>query len=110
MLAAAGFSYEVEGKGEPVLLIHGSHVADAFLPLLLEPSLTSRFRLVRYHRRGFVKSPPHAGPFGIEQQARDALQLAGALGLERFHVVGHSYGAVTALQLALEAADAVHSL
>jgi len=49
---AKGLEYEVRGAGEPVLLIHGSHVAHAFLPLMVEPALADRFRLVRYHRRG----------------------------------------------------------
>ena len=110
MLDAGGLEYEVHGSGEPVLLIHGSHVADAFLPLLAQPALTGRFRLIRYHRRGFAGSARHAGPFSIEEQARDALRPVAALGIGRVHVVGHSYGAVTALALALESPQAVRSL
>ena len=110
MLEVEGLEYDVHGEGEPVLLIHGSHVADAFLPLTREPALAERFRLIRYHRRGFAGSVRHSGPFSIEQQAQDALLPVQKLGLERFHVVGHSYGAVTAVQLALQAPHAVHSL
>ena len=110
MLKARGLEYELRGEGEPVLLIHGSHVADSFLPLTRETVLAERYRLIRYHRRGFAGSDPHAGPFSIEAQARDALALLQALGVERTHVIGHSYGAVTALQLACEAPSAVHSL
>lgn len=110
MRDAGGLEYEVHGSGEPVLLIHGSHVADSFLPLVEQPDLVDRFRLVRYHRRGFAGSARHAGPFSIEEQARDALRPLAALGIERVHVVGHSYGAVTALALALESPQAVHSL
>src|SRR5438067_906848 len=32
--------YEVRGAGEPVVLVHGSHIADAFAPLLAESVLT----------------------------------------------------------------------
>lgn len=110
MLKAGGLEYEVRGEGEPVLLIHGSHVAEAFLPLIGEAVLADRYRLIRYHRRGFAGSDAHAGPFSIEQQARDALFLIERLGLERVHVVGHSYGAVTAVQLVLDAPQAVQSL
>jgi pimeloyl-ACP methyl ester carboxylesterase len=110
MRSAEGLEYSVHGQGEPVLLIHGSHVADSFLPITREPALAERYRLVRYHRRGLGRSAPHTGPFTIEQQARDARLLAEQLGLERFHVVGHSYGAVTAVQLALDAPSAVRSL
>jgi pimeloyl-ACP methyl ester carboxylesterase len=110
MRNANGLEYEVHGAGEPVLLIHGSHVADSFLPLTREPALADRFRLIRYHRRGFAGSASHRGPFSIEQQARDALLPMQQLELDRFHVVGHSYGALTAIQLALEAPHAVKSL
>jgi pimeloyl-ACP methyl ester carboxylesterase len=110
MLKAQGLEYELHGEGEPLLLIHGSHVADSFLPLTREPVLADRHRLIRYHRRGFAGSDPHAGPFSIEHQARDALALLQVLGVQRAHVIGHSYGAVTALQLVCEASSAVHSL
>jgi pimeloyl-ACP methyl ester carboxylesterase len=110
MLKAEGLEYEAHGDGEAVLLIHGSHIAGAFLPLMREASLADRYRLIRYHRRGFAGSDPHSGPFSIEQQAQDALALMKHLGLERAHVVGHSYGGATAVQLALEAPSLVHSL
>jgi pimeloyl-ACP methyl ester carboxylesterase len=110
VLRAQGLEYELHGEGEPVLLIHGSHVAGSFLPLTREAVLANRYRLIRYHRRGFAGSDPHAGAFSIEEQARDALALLQVLGVQRAHVIGHSYGAVTALQLACEAPSAVHSL
>jgi pimeloyl-ACP methyl ester carboxylesterase len=110
MRKAAGLEYEMLGEGEPVLLIHGSHVAGSFLPLTREPVLANHYRLIRYHRRGFAGSDPHAGSFSIEEQARDAEMLLQELGLERAHVVGHSYGGVTALQLTLAAPHAVRSL
>jgi pimeloyl-ACP methyl ester carboxylesterase len=110
MQKAGGLEYEVRGEGEPVLLIHGSHVAEAFAPLASEAVLADRYRLIRYHRRGFAGSDRHAGPFSIEQQARDAIFLLEHLGVGRAHVVGHSYGAVTTLQLVLDAPQAVHSI
>jgi pimeloyl-ACP methyl ester carboxylesterase len=66
--------------------------------------------VIRYHRRGFAGSDRVAGPFTTEQQAADAHALLAALGVGRAHVVGHSYGAVIALQLALDAPPLVHSL
>lgn len=105
-----GLEYELHGEGDPVLLIHGSHVADAFLPLAREEVLADRYRLIRYHRRGFAGSDRHAASFSIEKQAEDALALLEELGVERAHFIGHSYGAVISLQLACETPSAVHSL
>ena len=54
--------YELKGSGEPVLLIHGSHICRSFLPLLAQSVLTERYTLIRYHRRGFLGSSPARGP------------------------------------------------
>jgi pimeloyl-ACP methyl ester carboxylesterase len=102
--------YEVRGAGEPVVLVHGSHIADAFAPLLGEPVLTARYQLIRYHRRGFAGSTHPDGPLSIMQQAADCHALMRHLGVPRAHIVGHSYGGAIALQLALDAPEAVHSL
>jgi pimeloyl-ACP methyl ester carboxylesterase len=103
-------AYEVRGAGAPVVLVHGSHIADAFAPLLVEPVLTEPYRLIRYHRRGFAGSTHPDGPLSIAQQAADCRALMRHLGVPCAHVVGHSYGGAIALQLALDAPEAVHSL
>jgi pimeloyl-ACP methyl ester carboxylesterase len=102
--------YEVQGAGEPVVLVHGSHIADAFAPLLVEPVLTERYQLILYHRRGFAGSTHPDGPLSIVQQAADCRAFMRHLGVQCAHIVGHSYGGAIALQLALDAPEAVHSL
>ena len=102
--------YEERGSGEPVLLIHGSILADAFAPLLDVPALTERYRVISYHRRGFAGSARPEGEISIARQAADAQAVLAHLGITRAHVVGHSYGGAIALQLALDAPAAVHSL
>lgn len=103
-------AYEAAGTGEPVVLIHGALIADAFRPLLTEPSLAGRYRLVLYHRRGYAGSSRTPGPVSVAQQAADCRALLRHLGVARAHVVGHSFGGTVALQLALDTPDIVHSL
>jgi pimeloyl-ACP methyl ester carboxylesterase len=102
--------YEISGSGEPVVFIHGAFIADVFRPLLAEPRLTARHRLIAYHRRGYVGSTRTLDPMTVAQQASDCLELLSHLGIQRAHVVGHSYGGAVALQVALDAPDTVHSL
>ena len=109
-LNGAEIEYQVQGSGEPVLLIHGSILADAFVPLLSQPVLRS-YRLISYHRRGFAGSThPNGAPVSISQHAGDARALLQHLGVTRAHVAGHSYGAVIGLQLALQSPEMVHTL
>lgn len=109
-VADVELEYEVAGKGEPVVFIHGALIADAFRPMLREPILTGRYLMVSWHRRGHAGSGPVSGPVSIPQQAADCLDLLRQLGIARAHVVGHSYGGDIAIQLALDAPATVHSL
>ncbi|HXG63651.1 MAG TPA: alpha/beta hydrolase [Blastocatellia bacterium] len=102
--------YEVRGAGEPVVLVHAGIIANWFKPLLEEPALTGRYRVVSYHRVGYAGSSRVAGPVSIAQQAAHLRLLMRRLGITRAHLVGHSSGANIALQLALDAPDMVHSL
>jgi pimeloyl-ACP methyl ester carboxylesterase len=100
----------VIGQGEPVVLVHGAVIADAFAPLVSEPLLADRFQLISYHRRGYARSTRSDRPLSMSEQAADCLALMDALGIDRAHVVGHSLGGLIALQLALDAPKRVHSL
>lgn len=102
--------YEIRGAGEPVVLIHPGHFADWFAPLLGEPALTEHYRVLSYHRVGCVGSSSIGGPVSFAQQAAHCRSLMRHLRIERAHVVGHSSSGNIALQLALDAPDAVHSL
>lgn len=102
--------YEVKGEGDPVLLIHGSHIGGSFVPLISQPALTEDYLLIRYHRRGFGNSSPTRGKLSVIEQADDARALLEYLKIGPAHVVGHSYGGPIALQLAADCPQAVHTL
>ena len=102
--------YEVSGAGEPVVLVHGALIADGFRPLLAEPVLARGYRLIIYHRRGYAGSSRTPGSVTVSQQAADCRALLRHLGVERVHIVGHSFGGAVALQLSLDDPEAIHSL
>jgi pimeloyl-ACP methyl ester carboxylesterase len=108
---AVELGYEVLGSGEPMLFIHGSHIADALQPLVAEPAL-ERFQRIGYHRRGLGGStrPVEAEPTSVAVQAEDAIELLDHLGVDRAHVVGHSLGGAIALELAAQHPTRVASL
>jgi pimeloyl-ACP methyl ester carboxylesterase len=101
--------YEVVGDGEPLLLI-SPVIADGFVPLVSEPALADRYRLIRYHKRGWAGSTHSAPPVSIGEHAADAAALLEALGLPSAHVAGHSSGAAVAAQLAIDRPETVRTL
>ena len=102
--------YELRGTGEPVVLIHWGVGAVWAEPLLDQPALAGRYRLLSYHRAGFAGSSPPAGPATMEAHAAHCHLLMRELGITTAHIVGHSSSVSVALQLALDAPEAVHTL
>jgi len=100
--------YELSGAGEPVVLIHGGVVAELFVPVARQ--LEQSHRVLRYHRSGYAGSQRLPGALSIPQHAAQLRDLLQALGIARVHVVGHSFGANIAFQLAIDAPEAVHTL
>jgi pimeloyl-ACP methyl ester carboxylesterase len=102
--------YQWVGSGELVVLVHAGVFADWFEPLLTEPALTERFRVLTYHRVGYAGSSKVSGPLSLRDQATQLRELMRALNIDSAHLVGHSSGANIAMQLALDSPDMVRSL
>src|SRR5512133_1746151 len=74
--------YQVQGDGEPVLLIPLSVTIDGLgLPLLAQPEIASRYQLIHYHRRGYLGSTLGPDPLTIALEAGDAAILLRHLGV-----------------------------
>jgi pimeloyl-ACP methyl ester carboxylesterase len=94
--------YTDQGKGEPVLLIHGftANVEMQWgLPGVLK-ALAKDYRVIAYDNRGHGKSgkPHHPGKYGAEM-VEDAVRLLDHLKVKKAHVVGYSMGAMIAAKL-----------
>src|SRR5262249_36825646 len=110
VLDGVELEYEIRGAGEPVVLAHHGAGPDWFGPLLEEPALTRRHRLLRYHRAGYAGSSPLVPPLTFAGEAVVFRALMFHLGLDRVHVVGHSASGCIALQFALDVPDVVRSV
>jgi pimeloyl-ACP methyl ester carboxylesterase len=102
--------YELRGTGEPVVLIHWGVAAIWAGPLLDQAVLARRYQLLSYHRAGYAGSSRLDGPATMAAYATHCRLLMRELGIARAHVVGHSSSVPVALQLALDAPEAVHTL
>lgn len=73
-------------------------------------ALADRYRILRYDWRGHGQTDAPAGPYSLEQLARDAVDLMTALDLPPVHWVGLSAGGMIGLGLALDHATRLSSL
>ena len=98
-----------QGEGPAVLLIHGfASAIEAWTPVL--PAIEGDFRIVALDLKGFGWTDRPEGDYSPWEQAAIALALMDERGIDRFAVVGHSYGASVALALTEMAPERVAAL
>lgn len=106
----AELRYAVLGKGEPILCIHGTSIADSLItPLRLYPPLLEEYQLISYYRAGYNGSTLEKSSLSIEEGAEHARQLLDHLGIQKAHVLGFSFGGVIAFQFLLSHPERAHS-
>lgn len=96
--------YVVErGRGLPVLVLHGGPGLDHHMFGDYLDRLARDFRLVFVDQRSQgLSDRTAADTWSLPQMADDIVRLADALRIERYAVLGHSFGALVALQNAVD--------
>jgi haloacetate dehalogenase len=99
------------GSGPPVLLLHGAPQTHAMWHVVA-PALAEEYTVVAADLRGYGDSskPPGGGDhaqYSFRAMAQDQLEVLGALGFDRFALVGHDRGARVAHRLVLDHPQAV---
>ncbi len=109
--AGLGIHVHDAGAGEPVLFLHSSGMSGDQWQRTASVLARSGFRAIVPDLLGSGRSPPwpDGKPFGFRDDVEVVLGLLERLG-EPVHLVGHSYGGVVALQLALQARHPARSL
>jgi pimeloyl-ACP methyl ester carboxylesterase len=101
--------YEEHGEGFPLVLSHGGWTdTDHWLPNA--GPLSGRWRVVLWDRRGCGRSSDPGEPHTWQLWRDDLHGLLDHLGIESAYAGGCSYGALLALELALEWPRAVRAL
>jgi 3-oxoadipate enol-lactonase len=102
-------NYDVQGEGEPLLLIpylSADHACYAFQL----PAYTKHFTCIALDLPGSGDSDKPAGPYSTELYADQVAAFLGAIGVNAAHVAGVSLGAAVGMHLAARHPDRVRSL
>ncbi len=113
VVAANGIELHVQelGEGPPVAMLHGlvvGSVATWFFGAA--PALARTHRVLLYDLRGHGRSSRPATGYSVAAQAADLSALLDRFGGGPVALVGHSFGALVALRLALDAPRRVSRL
>ena len=103
--------YEERGDGTPLIFVHGSLSDGSYWHDQLAPFAQAGFHVIAYSRRYNFPNTNKARPgYSAVVDADDLAALIQKLHLGKVDVVGHSYGALTALFLAVRNPELVRRL
>lgn len=97
-------------KNGPVLMFANSLGTDLRVWDPILPFLPAEWRIVRWDKRGHGLSDCSADPWSIDDLAKDAAEIAEALGVTKMVFVGLSIGGLIGQALAHARPDLVHGL
>ncbi len=103
--------YIERGRGEPVILVHGT-LGDYRSWQLQMDAFAEQYRVISYSRRYHYPNPcsGEEADYSATLHADDLEAFINGLGLGSAHIVGNSYGAYTGLFLAMRHPERVRSL
>lgn len=98
--------------GEPVMLLHGFPSSNWQWKDQLHALGEAGYRAVAPNQRGYSSGarPPEIADYAITNLIFDVLNMADALGWDRFHLVGHDWGAGVAWGVGVVAPDRLITL
>jgi 3-oxoadipate enol-lactonase len=102
-------AYVEHGVGEPLLLLHGGE-SNKLQYGSLARHLAEGIWAISYDQRDCGDTVCEDAAYSLKTLADDAVWLMDALGLEKAHVMGMSYGGMLALQVGLHHPERVQSL
>lgn len=102
--------YLTGGEGDPLIVIHGGGGSGAAAWLKNANELSRHYSVYVPDLPGFGRSKSMSDRFNLSEFVEFVEEFSHSLGIERFHLVGHSIGAAIALHYALRFPQRIRGL
>jgi pimeloyl-ACP methyl ester carboxylesterase len=102
--------YEVYGKGQPIVLLHGGLFGATIEMTDFIEKLKKNYQVIAISTRGHGKSELGTEPLTLEQRANDAMAVINAVTKDSVIVIGFSDGGYAAYQLGAMYPDRVKKM
>lgn len=102
------FAYRRAGSGDPLVYLHGMGLTRRWLPI--HDALAGRFDVIAPEHPGFGDTVRPRRMSSLDDIVDVESELLLSLGVDRFHLVGHSLGGLLAAMLAAAEPERIRSL
>lgn len=93
--------YEIQGEGEPLLILHGGAGSTADMKNITNHFYNS-YKVIANDRQGHGKTTDLEGDLSFQKMTDNTVELLDYLKLDRVNVIGFSDGGIIALSLAIK--------
>lgn len=104
-----GLTYKRQGKGFPLVLLHG-YLGGAALWDEQLATFSKKFDVIVPELAGYGGNTKQQSSESIEGHAQQVLAFLSHIGVDQFHLVGHSMGGMIAQEMASQAPDRIDRL
>jgi pimeloyl-ACP methyl ester carboxylesterase len=115
-ISANGFEFRTRIAGDTpdaptVILLHGFPVTSAMWEPIIPPLVDAGYRVIAFDQRGYSPGarPDNENAYAVINLVRDVIAVADTVGVEKFHLIGHDWGAVVGWGTVMLHADRILS-
>lgn len=103
--------YEIHGEGEPLIMIMGwgGNITTFGIPELIS-KYSQKYKVIAFDNRGAGRTDKPDMSYSVEMMAEDTIGLMDALGIEKAHINGTSFGGRIGMVMAAKYPERVNGL
>lgn len=102
--------YEIHGEGKPIVLLHGSYMTIDLNFSQMIPELAKSHKVIALEMQGHGRTADIDRAYSWEAMAGDVAALLKHLKTDNADILGYSFGATVALELAIKHPEIVNKL